>query len=98
MNSDAGAPAAASSQPLPRKIKVELSDSLWSQGSAPERYARSDGIEQLLTAGEAAAFVGVHPNTIYLAAKTGALHCHRVGRLRKFTIPDLLTWTGGEPR
>jgi excisionase family DNA binding protein len=49
----------------------------------------------LLTAKEAAAYVGVHTNTIYNAAKSGDLRYRAIGRLRRFTVADLDDWTQG---
>jgi excisionase family DNA binding protein len=49
----------------------------------------------LLTAREAAAYVGVHPNTVYNAAKSGDLSYRAIGRLRRFTQADLDAWTQG---
>jgi excisionase family DNA binding protein len=49
----------------------------------------------LLTAHEAAAYVGVHANTIYNAAKSGDLRYRAIGRLRRFTVADLDDWTQG---
>jgi excisionase family DNA binding protein len=49
-----------------------------------------------MTVKEAAQYVGVHPNTVYAAAKCGRLRFRAVGRLRRFTIDDLDAWTRGE--
>lgn len=51
--------------------------------------------DRLLDVNAAATYVGVHANTIYDAAKRGALRCRRVGRLRRFTVEDLDIWTRG---
>lgn len=51
--------------------------------------------DRLLDVHVAAAYCGVHENTIYEAAKSGALVCRRIGRLRRFTVTDLDAWTGG---
>lgn len=58
--------------------------------AAPARPA-SGG---LLTAQEAAEYVGCHPNTIYAAARSGALSARRAGRLVRFAPADLDAWTG----
>ena len=49
--------------------------------------------ERLLTAQEAARYVGCHSNTIYDAAKGGRLSFRAIGRLRRFTVEDLDAWT-----
>jgi excisionase family DNA binding protein len=54
--------------------------------------------EQLLTAQQAAGWVGCHSNTIYGAAKAGVLRSRRIGRLVRFTRHDLDAWTRGEGR
>lgn len=51
--------------------------------------------EALLDVDAPAAYVGVHRNTVYEAAKAGKLRYRSVGRLRLFTIADLDDWTGG---
>lgn len=51
--------------------------------------------DRLLDVHAAAAYCGVHENTVYEAAKSGALACRRIGRLRRFTVADLDAWTGG---
>src|SRR5262245_49237149 len=65
-----------------RHVLVELQDSL---GSPPPEVETPTTRDRLLTVDEAASFVGCHTNTIYLAASSGELPCHRVGRLRRFT-------------
>jgi excisionase family DNA binding protein len=57
--------------------------------SAPEPIPT----DRLLDVTEAARYVGCHPNTIYDATKAEALRCRRIGRLKKWTIPDLDEWT-----
>lgn len=52
---------------------------------------------RLMTAQEAASFVGVHPNTVYLAAQNGELRYRAIGRLRRFTEEDVLAWTEVRP-
>jgi excisionase family DNA binding protein len=51
--------------------------------------------EALLDVHAAAAYLNVHKNTIYEAAKHGKLKYRSVGRLRRFTIADLDEWTSG---
>lgn len=63
----------------------------WAYDHGPAKPSNNG---RLLTVKEAAEFVGCHANTIYLAAQSGQLRPHRVGRLRRFTVEDLLAWTG----
>lgn len=48
---------------------------------------------KLLDAREAAEYVGCHANTVYAAAKAGALASRAVGRHVRFTYADLDEWT-----
>lgn len=76
------------------RVKDEAEERLAELGEAP--YAEPPR-EALLDAKEAAAYAGVHTNTIYEAAKAGRLPCRKVGRLRRFTVADLDAWTGARP-
>lgn len=64
--------------------------------SAPEEHVQAPLGERLLTAQEAARYVGCHANTIYDAAKSGRLSFRAIGRLRRFTVNDLDAWTRRE--
>lgn len=76
-----------------RNVRVELQD--WLGSLKPMEAPTASAPERLWTVDEAASFVGCHRNTIYGASASEALHCHRVGRLKRFTREDLLAWTGG---
>jgi excisionase family DNA binding protein len=75
----------------PRHIEVFLEEWPGSPAAEPTQAAPA----KLMTAQEAANFLGVHKNTVYLAAASGDLRCHKIGRLLRFREADLLAWTGG---
>jgi excisionase family DNA binding protein len=64
-------------------------------GAEEEAAPSVDAAPRLLEAEEAARYVGCHRNTIYEAAKSGALTARRAGRLVRFTVADLDAWTRG---
>jgi predicted DNA-binding transcriptional regulator AlpA len=73
----------------------------WLVGDAPTDVSSVENArepiptDRLLDVNKAARYCGCHPNTIYQATKAGALRCRRIGRLKKWTIPDLDEWTEG---
>lgn len=71
----------------------------WFSGEAVRigtREAAAPIGERLLTAQEAARYVGCAANTVYDAAKAGRLSFCAIGRLRRFTVEDLDAWTRRE--
>jgi excisionase family DNA binding protein len=45
--------------------------------------------ESLLTVGQAAAFLGLRPGTVYLWAETGRISSYKVGTRRRFRLSEL---------
>jgi excisionase family DNA binding protein len=87
-----------------RRARALLTAALSAKDEAEERLAElgepphaEPPREPLLDAKGAAAYAGVHPNTVYEAAKAGRLSCRKVGRLPRFTVADLDAWMGARP-
>ena len=52
--------------------------------------------EKLLTVEEVAALLGVHPQTVYDMARSGAIKARKIGRVWRFLPSDVSAYQRGE--
>ncbi len=49
-------------------------------------------VKKFSTAKEIAAFLGMNVYTVYKMAREGRLPSYRLGKLRRFSLPEIETW------